>query len=107
MRGARALLALVVAMGVLIVFGTAALVAVIVHRLTHPDIVTADGAPSVAAIAAPAAVLAGEPTGTRITALARLSDTRLAIALAGGGPDRVLVWDLATGRVLTTIRLGR
>ncbi len=107
MRGTRALLALVIAMGVLVVVGTTALVAIVVHRLTHPNAVAADGAPPVPATTAPATVLAEEPAGTRITALARQSDMRLAIALTGGGPDRVLVWDIAAGRVLAEIRLGR
>ena len=103
MRGTRALLALVIVMTVLIVIGTTALVVVVVHRLTHPGVVAeAARAPSALATA-----LAQEPPGTRITALARQSDTWLAIALSGGGPDRVLVWDLPGGRPVTEIRLGR
>ena len=113
MRGTRALLALVIVMGVLIVLGTTTLVVVVVHRLTHPEPAGETGPPPPASRLAvqnplPAvAVLSDEPPGTRITALARQSDTRLAIALAGGGPDRVLIWDLAAGRAVTEIRLGR
>ncbi len=94
----RALLALVVAMGVLILGGTAGLVAVVVHRLSQPRAGVTAAAP-----AAPSQ----EPAGTRITALARQSDTVLAIALSGGGPDRVLLWDLAAGRAVAEIRVGR
>ena len=36
MQGTRALLALVIVMGVMIVLGSAGLVAVVVHRLSHP-----------------------------------------------------------------------
>ena len=99
----RALLALVIVMGVLILAGTAGLIAVVVHRLAHPAAVVAH-----AAVPAPSpqALLRPEPVGTRITALTRQSDTMLAIALSGGGPDRVLVWDLAAGRAVAEIRLG-
>ena len=97
----RALLALVIVMGVLILAGTAGLIAVVVHRLAHPAVVHASGpAPSSQAVLRP------EPAGTRITALTRQSDTVLAIALSGGGPDRVLVWDLVAGRAVAEIRLG-
>ena len=94
----RALLALVIVMGVLILAGTAGLVAVVVHRLAHPAALAARTA---------AVPLPQEPPGTRITALARQSDTVLAIALTGGGPDRVLLWDLAAGHAMAEIRLGR
>ncbi len=94
----RALLALVIVMGVLILAGTAGLVAVVVHRLSQPR-----AGLTVAEPAAPSQ----EPAGTRITALVRQSDTVLAIALTGGGPDRVLVWDLAAGRAVAEIRVGR
>ena len=93
----RALLALVIVMGVLILAGTAGLVAVVAHRLTHPT----------APVAGSDLVPPQEPAGTRITALARQSDTVLAIGLTGGGPDRVLLWDLAAGHAVAEIRLGR
>ena len=106
MRGTRALLALVIGMGVLIVIGTTALLVIVVHRLAHPHPapLSSAAAPVTPGVALPA--LAHEPPGTRITAMARQSDTLLAIALTGGGPDRVLVWDLAAGRPLVEIRLA-
>ena len=105
MRGTRALLALVIVMGVLIILGTSVLVLVVVNRLTHPGVAieTHERSP---ALSGPA-VLADEPPSTRITALTRQSDTTLAIALTGGGPDRVLIWDLASGRATIELRLGR
>ncbi len=98
----RALLALVIVMGVLILAGTAGLVAVVVHRLAHP----ATRASGAGQGPLPQAALRPEPAGTRIMSLVRQSDTVLAIALTGGGPDRVLVWDLAAGRAVAEIRLG-
>lgn len=108
MGTSKALLALVIFMGVLIIAGTTGLVAVVMHRLAHPQ-------PHQVAIGTPAAptppmsdrpILAREPAGTRITALARQSDTVLSVALTGGGPDRILVWDLARGTRLAEIDLA-
>ncbi len=105
MQGHKAMLGLVIVMGLLILAGTATLIGVVVHRLSQhrPAFVTLPvpvpgGAPRQEAIQS-------EPSGTRITAIARQSDTLLSIALTGGGPDRVLVWDLAAGRRLTEITL--
>jgi len=106
MRGTRALVALVVAMGVLIVVGTTGLIVVIVHRLAHPHPATVAAAMSPVVPGSDEAALRGEPSGTRITSIIRQSDSLLAIALTGGGADRVLVWDLTTGRALTEIRLA-
>ena len=97
----KALVASVIVMGVLILVGTAVLIGTVVHRATHH--------------AAPAAVAAGQPTlsldqpaGTRIGSVTRQSDTRLAVVLTGGGiPDRMLVWDLAAGRTVATLRLSQ
>lgn len=45
----------------------------------------------------------GQPLGTEITGLVPSGNTRLAIALKGGGlPDRVVVLDLKTGQVVAT-----
>ena len=98
----RALLALVIVMGVLILAGTAGLVAVVVHPQAHPARVAHASGP----VPSSQAALRPEPAGTRITAMTRQSDTVLAIALSGGGPDRVLVWDLLAGRAVAEIRLG-
>ena len=108
MNGTRALLALVIVMGVLIVAGTTGLVAVVVHRLAHPQphaiaVASLDQAPQAAV--APRQAIAHEPAGTRITGVVRQSDTLLSIALTGGGPDRILVWDLGRAVKLTEISL--
>ena len=104
MQASRGLLTLVIVMGVLIVGGTTALVGVIAHRLLHPH-----QAPIATTAPAPVpgqAALSAEPSGTRILALVRQTDTLLAIALTGGGEaDRVLVWDVAANRPFSEIRL--
>jgi hypothetical protein len=93
--GMRFLKIAVVVMGVLIIAGTTTLVVVIVHRLS---VSTASRS------AAP--VPLDEPAGTRIVALAAVSNG-VALALTGGGEaDRVVVIDPATGRVVRRIGLG-
>ncbi len=91
----RALKILVVAMGVLIVVGTATLAVLIVRRVGGGE--------------APAAALLrqlDEPSGTAIAAIA-LSQDRLAIQLRGGGPDRVVLVDPKTGATVSRIALTR
>jgi hypothetical protein len=83
----------VVGMGVLIVAGLATIAVVITNRMS--------GGPGGIA----SAVLE-EPAGTRIAG-ASLAPDRLALQLQGGGPDRVLVVDTKTGRVLGRVTLAR
>ena len=100
-RGMRALTAVTIFMGVLIVVGTGALIAIIVHRSVSP-------AASPVAASAPAeseAVRLDEPAGTRIAAIAALGD-RLALELQGGGADRVVLIDPRSGAVTGRIVLG-
>lgn len=88
----RALLALVVGMGVLIVVGVAVVAVTIMHRMAAPA--------GVAAVPALAATLA-EPAGTHIFAVSTVGD-RLAVVLQGGGADRVVFVDrtgAVTGRL--------
>lgn len=99
-KGMRALTALTIFMGVLIVIGTGALIAVIAHRLTSPSAQLAASAP-----ARPLAVRLDEPAGTRIAAMAALGD-RLALELQGGGADRVVLVDPRSGAVTGRITLG-
>ena len=88
----RGLVALVIGMGVLIVLGTAVVIGTIVRRLSAPP--------------APAAeVVLQEPTGTHIAAASEAGN-RLTAVLQGGGPDRVVVIDLASGRRLARVSLA-
>ena len=94
----RVLQAAVIAMGVLILAGTAAVVGIIVHRASTPrPPAPAGGLASVAL---------DEPAGSRIVASA-LAGERLLLQLAGGGPDRAVVVDLRSGAVLARVGLAR
>ncbi len=93
----RILKVAVVVMGVLIVAGTTTLVVLIARGLSTL------GTPRAAT---PQAAL-DEPAGSRIVAMTRVANG-LALALQGGGePDRVVVIDPASGRVLLRVGLSR
>lgn len=113
-QGSRALLAAVIGMGVLLAVGSLVLVGVLVHRISHPrDSSTPDPA-QVAAATGTQAVLPqdlgrlvlDEPAGTHVTSLARQGDTMLAVALTGGGADRVIIWDLAHNRIIGRLQVS-
>ncbi len=89
----RALKVAVVVMGVLIVLGVVGLG----FALTR----VVFGAPPPLA-----SILLEEPVGTRIAGLSALPD-RLAVQLAGGGPDRVVMLDPRSGRVIARVALSR
>jgi hypothetical protein len=94
----RFLKVITIAMAVLIVVGTTALLVTIVHRLTSGSVPVAATAP------APVAAVLDEPAGTRIVGIATAGD-RLAVQLQGGGADRVLLMDPHTGEVVGQIAL--
>ncbi|CAH2599667.1 conserved protein of unknown function [Rhodovastum atsumiense] len=82
----------VVAMGVLIVAGVLTIAVVIAGRMSQMP-------------AATSAVVLDEPAGTRIVGVSALPD-RLALQLQGGGPDRVVMVDIRTGRVVARAALA-
>jgi hypothetical protein len=90
----RALQAAVVFMGVLIIAGVATIAVVIVQRMSG------------AGQGAAAQAVLDEPAGTRIAGISAASD-RLALQLQGGGPDRVVVLDERSGKVLARASLAR
>jgi Family of unknown function (DUF6476) len=94
--GMRVLTFVTVAMGVLILLGTAGLVAALVLR--HP--------PATPAAPASLALVLDEPPESRIVGVAAVQD-RLAVALSGGGADRVLLLDPRTGTIAGRIALRR
>ena len=100
----RGLMAAVIGMGILIVAGVTVLVVVMVQRMSAPLAVNASVVETVPGLAS--AKLEDEPAGTHIAAIALAGD-RLALQLAGGGPDRVVVVDARTGRVLARTGLAR
>ncbi len=96
----RALKIAVVVMGVLIVIGTMGLVIGIARRSQAPVV------PTAAWPASPARVVLDEPEGTRIAGIVAVRD-RLAVQLQGGGADRVVLIDPASGAVAGRILLAR
>ena len=92
----RGLLALVVAMGVLIVAGLAVIGVTIVHRL-------GGGIPVRAQLTA--AVL-DQPAGTQIAGVSGIGE-RLAVTLRGGGPDRLVILDAQSLQPIGSVTLAR
>ncbi len=89
-----ALKAAVVVMGLLIIAGITVIAVTLAQRAAAPA-----GATMVQA-------MLDEPAGTRIAGVATAAD-RLAVQLQGGGPDRVVVVDLRSGRVVARAGLAR
>lgn len=83
----------VIVMGVLLVGGTVALVVLLAQRMQGPS-------------AASAPAMLDEPAGTRIVGASAAPD-RVVVQLQGGGPDRVVVFDTRTGKILTRVTLAR
>jgi len=86
----RALQALVIVMGVLIVAGMATIAITLVHRGAAPPVVMPD-------------LTLTEPPGTHIATISQLG-SRLAVLLQGGGPDRVVIVD-TNGQVVGRIKV--
>jgi hypothetical protein len=89
----RALKALTIMMGVLIVGGTAVLGVVLARRMGNGP------------AAAPISVLLDEPAGTRIAGIAGAGDL-VAVRLQGGGPDRLVLIDPHSGAATGHIGLA-
>jgi hypothetical protein len=105
--GMRAVKIATIAMGVLILLGTTVILVTIVKRTMSGP---AGSGPAVSGPAglpekAFAAVL-DEPAGTGIVGIASVRD-RLAVQLHGGGVDRVLLIDPASGAVVGRMSLAR
>ncbi len=94
----RALKALVIGMGVLIVAGTVALVAVVVQRAGG----VAGGGGS-----ARLEFSLNQPEGSRIAGIAAAEGGTLGVWVARPDGDRVVLVDPRRGRVAGEIRLGR
>jgi hypothetical protein len=82
----------VVVMGVLIIAGVVTLGVVLSQRVF-------------AGPGHPVQTVLDEPPGTRILSISAQSD-RLALQLQGGGPDRVVVIDLRTARIVARAALA-
>ncbi len=107
-RGVRALLAAVIVMGVMILLGTAVLVGTVVRRAMRPATGASAAIPPLGVDATMRPLTLDQPPGTRIAAVVRQSDTVLAVILSGGGrADRLLLWDVAAGRLVGRLTLER
>ena len=104
----RALKIATIVMGVLIVIGTTGLIVGVARRAAPPAPAAVVPAPTVLASAVLTSISAvlDEPAGTRIAGIVAVRD-RLAVQLQGGGTDRVVFVDPATGAVAGRISLAR
>jgi hypothetical protein len=93
----QALKAITVIMAVLIIAGTVTLAVLIAKRLAGPP----------GRIGDEIAIRLDEPPASEIAAIAGDGPGQLALLLHGGGPDRVVVVDLASGRVRARIGFSR
>lgn len=96
----RALKAAVIVMGVLIVLGTIGLVVGIARRSSTAVV------PVVAALPLRISAVLDEPAGTHIAGITALRD-KLAVQLQGGGADRIVLIDPASGGITGHISLAR
>lgn len=92
----RGLKILTITMAVMIIAGVVVVGVTILRRLNGPA-----GGPAI-----PASVLLDEPEGSHIAGIAG-TQNRLAVQIQGGGPDRVLLLDAQTGRVVGRATLSR
>ncbi len=104
-RGMKALLAAVIVMGVMILLGTAVLIGTVARRAMRVP----PGPAATARLLPDAAIrqlTLDQPPGTRIASVVRQSDTVLAVILSGGGrADRLLLCDVAAGRLVGRLTL--
>ncbi|MDE2005697.1 MAG: hypothetical protein KGI51_03950 [Rhodospirillales bacterium] len=91
----KLLLGVTIGMAVLIVLGTTVLIVTVIRRASAP-----------AAPGPPFARVLDQPAGTAIAGIAGAGG-RLAVLLHGGGPDRVVLVDPATGRIAGRVGLGK
>ena len=101
----RALIALTVFMGVLIVAGLVVIVVTIVHRLSAPKPPAPIAGPAIAGQATPGHAAIRVPAGARVEAMTAVGERLvLRVATAQGG-ETLITLDPASGAVLETIDL--
>ncbi len=98
----QALRILVVVMGVMIVGGMVTLVVLLAQKMGGPPV----GGTVGGTVAVAGSATLDEPAGTQIVAAVPAGDA-VALHLRGGGPDRVVMVEARTGRVLGRIALAR
>ncbi len=87
----RALLTLVVVMGVLIIAGVVGVLVTIMHHISGPAFTVQ--------------TVLQEPAGTRMQSVASAGD-RFAVILSGGGADRLVMIDARSGKVVGRVALA-
>jgi hypothetical protein len=95
-RNMRLLMAVTIGMGVLILLGTTVVIVTVAHRIAAPR----------ARTGGMISLHLDEPAGAHIAGIAGAGD-RLAVALQGGGTDRIVLIDPDSGTVTGRITLGR
>ena len=104
--GMKAVKLAVLVMGVLILLGTAVIIGTVIRRATSGAPAATAAATAAATGGAPFVALLDEPAGTAIGGIVPVRDL-LAVHLRGGGPDRVLLIDPATGATIGRLSLAR
>jgi len=99
----RALIALTIFMGVLIIAGLGVIVVTIVHRLSNPTPVVAVTAPSAPGSVGHASIAA--PKGSHLAATLAVGAHLVLHFVGEGGKDTLITLDPATGAILETIDL--
>ena len=107
MEKTRPLLIAVIAMGVLVVLGTTVVIVKVVKDVISGS---SHGVAASAAMTPDTLTLTTnmltQPEGSRIVNIAGVGG-RLSLLISGGGPDRVLFVDPATGHVTGQLMLGK
>ncbi len=99
----RALIALTIFMGVLIIAGLGVIVVTIIHRLSNPPPVIAVAAPAGPGASAHASIAA--PKGTHLAATLAVGAHLVLHFVGTDGKDTLITLDPATGAILETIDL--
>ncbi|QGT68046.1 hypothetical protein GN303_01645 [Commensalibacter melissae] len=103
-RKNKGLLALVVFLGILIIMATTILVFAIISRITHKKNDSVMIYENSLKITRPISILQ-EPKGTRIEKVTRQSDRMVLITLRGGGPDRLIFWDIDQQKKVAEVKI--
>lgn len=108
MEKTRPLLMVVIGLGILVVLGTTVVIVKVVKDLIsgHPAAPVAESGGMTADTIALTTNMLSQPAGSHIVNIAGVGG-RLSVLISGGGPDRVLFVDPATGHVTGQLMLGK
>lgn len=111
MKSTRPLLIAVIVMGVLVIAATGVVIVKVVQDIAGGGRAPVGGVASTIVPGEPQKItlttqMLNQPEGAHITSIATAGD-RLAVLINGGGPDRILFVDPATGAVTGQLMLGK